>query len=455
MKSKLLLALLLFSVYCFGQDSSFQLKDFTFRTPGFKGLGVGIGLAGSASGYEKENGEDQSEKTFSITPSLISYFKLVSTDDRLHQTTLWLNPYGNFEKRTINGKLVKRNNLRSYFSWDQNDRFYKKNKWFFEIGNTLSNELSSQKNSDTVNNLNSSDIKVNNTVTLGIGKGRIERVQDAQVALYIINDLKAQGFLNAEPDRATVEKLARLITDINTKRVFDFRRRRIYELTRLDSFLRSSGLVTQTDIRHFTTVNDNWSLAFNPYRLSGSNWYVQLKPGADYTRRKYNEKTTANNYASTSDNFSFSLSPVAGYEKYVPLNLKWQLNMGISFAYQIIKNNSHYKNVFNGVESSNYNDYYDDLWTLNGFYSVGFFPNNRTQLAATLNLSALRRTNDYIEISPELNFTTNYFVSYRTYVTGAFNIAYNRTIDEANFIRNIDGHSFDTNLSVSISHVIF
>ncbi len=50
-------------------------------------------------------------------------------------------------------------------------------------------------------------------------------VQDAQMALYILNDLQQQGLLNAPVSPEIAQSFAELITDIRNKRVFDSRRK--------------------------------------------------------------------------------------------------------------------------------------------------------------------------------------------------------------------------------------
>ena len=123
------------------------------------------------------------------------------------------------------------------------------------------------------------DIFIKDNPILGLGKGRIEMVNDAQMALFILNDLENQGLIVNKGSREQQYAFAEVITDINNQRVFDNRRKRIYELQRIDSFIKTSGLSSTTDIRHFTTINDNWIYAFNPLRQHGNQWYVSINPG--------------------------------------------------------------------------------------------------------------------------------------------------------------------------------
>jgi hypothetical protein len=286
MKQKILLCCLTLLGYSsFAQDSSFSLKNYKYRTTGFRGLSIGFNLGGSAYALEVENTSKVNMREFDVSLSQLQYYRTVSTDKRLHASSISLSPsYHVSSRKETNTENSKMRHLSSSASWARNDKFYKNNQWFFEAGNEFSFYAADNRRNEVTTNQKHNRSNLQNTVTLGFGKGRVENVQDAQMALYILNDLQQQGLLDAPAQPAAVNELAQLITAINNRRVFDDRRRKIFELTQIDSFLRSSSLIKDTDIRHFTTINDNWALAFNPGRSSGSHWFVRLQPGAGFEK---------------------------------------------------------------------------------------------------------------------------------------------------------------------------
>ena len=344
------------------------------------------------------------------------------------------------------------------FGWSRSDRFYKNGLFFFELGNTFIASHNHNKVTDTLQREKYNNGQLQNTASIGFGRGRIERVQDAQMALFILNDLAKQGLLSGPLSKDKAYAFATLITSINTRRLFDFRRKRIYELTQIDSFLRSSGLVTTTDIRHFTTVNDNWSLAINPYRLSGAAWYVRLKPSATYNHgnSKYKFGTATN--GSFSDGLSLGLEPEVGYERYVAKSLKWQHNMGVSASYNNYRSRLQNGYYTGSSRSDNNIDMGEEVLTAKAFYGFGFFPNNRTQLSTDFSVTATRlhdRISTYYQLQPMLVVGTTYFLGYRTYLSGNLYLTYQWDKYKLSSAYQPYDRSLATSVSVAFSHILF
>jgi hypothetical protein len=301
------------------------------------------------------------------------------------------------------------------------------------------------------------------SVSFGFGKGRIEPVQDAQMALFIINDLAQQGLLQKKADAETTLELAQLITDINNRRVFDFRRRRIYELTRIDEFLRSKGLVEKTDIRVFTTINDNWALAFNPVRFAGTSWFARLQPSVNFSRGARNNTlgNTKTNLSSRGE--TFILAPVIGVERYIPVNLHWQRNMGANISWSRMDFHTVEKFQSGSGVNEEVRNFAPAAWNAQLFYNVGFFPNNRTIVQAGTELLAAHRVpnnswnqiKSESEIRPTLNLSADYFISYNTRLSLNVNGAYRYSIydyksGETSITGNVHG-----GFSIGINHIIF
>lgn len=461
MKSTILLCTLsLLSLTNFAQDSSFQLKDYQYRTPGFKALSIAVNFSGSISNATTQNLSEAKDRSFNLLPSQLGYARFISTDKRMHTSSFSFTPYIQSHYAETNGKATKSSNFQYNFTWNRNDRFYKNNKWFFEIGNQLSNAMGATRNKDSLANNRYNTMQAEDRVSLGFGKGRIEMVQDAQMALYILNDLQEQGLLQGPVRPEVARNFAKLITDINNKRVFDNRKRRIYELTQIESFLRSSALVTETDIRHFTIINDNWALAYNPGRLSGSDWFVRLQPSAGFQRSTWNTPqqtiTTSRN-----TNKSFAVGPAIGYEKYVPVNLKWQRNFTASLSWQTMWTDVDSKQTYTGNEIRNSSNQHESLAKLYASYGIGYYPNNRTAINASLQLEAnhVDYDNPFFKngtvLNPLINFSADYFISYKTRLSAYWNFSYVKVFTNPVTGKQIEFHNFNTNISLGFSHIIF
>jgi hypothetical protein len=275
------------------------------------------------------------------------------------------------------------------------------------------------------------------------------------MAVFILKDLQQQGLLHGPVNAETYHEFARLITDINNRRVFDFRRRRIYELTRIDSFLRDKGLVSTPDIRSFVTINDNWSLAFNPPRNSGTIYFVKLKPSIQWTdyNRKSNDPPAFSEMKIASR--SVGLSPVIGFETYKPTSLKWQRNAGVAVSYQRYWNRWNYTHTSNMGNNESDNSSKEGFYTLNAFYGIGFYPNNRTVLNASASLEADYYNRNYWTLDPQFLFSTSYFLGYRTRLTANVSYSLNRS-----YVEYSDGtvstlSRSNASFSVGLAHYFF
>jgi hypothetical protein len=461
MKSILLSTLFFISITTFAQDSSFQLKDYQYRTPGFKALSIAANFSGSINSSKNVDLAQTKDQNFSLLPSQFNYSRFISTDKRVHTSYFTLSPSAQYYSTNNDSQNAKSSALQYAFAWDRSDRFYKNSKWFFEIGNYLSNSWEKLWHHNATLNDRLNYLQIEDKVSLGFGKGRVEMVQDAQMALYILNDLQQEGLLQVSVQPEVAGNFAKLITAMNNQRVFDSRRKRIYELTQIDSFLRNSGLLNETDIRHFTIINDNWALAYNPGRKSGSDWFIRVQPSAGFQKNTSNSSQQLNTSSSSQITKSFELTPMIGYEKFVPVNLKWQRNMIVSFSYHTVWNDADAKSNFNGTETKLNTSSHE---TESGFYAsygMGYFPNNRTAVNASLQLEASHIKFDNLSfksataIIPSISFSADYFISYKTRFSANWYLYYNKTFLNPAAGKQIETYNFNTNIAFGLSHIIF
>jgi hypothetical protein len=463
MRSKLLLLVfLLFSFSSFSQDSSFQLKDYKYRTDGFRALTVSGGFSGSLNNRKTNDAlsDDVKQNQIALYPFVLSYYKTISTDKRIHNSYAAFSSSYFGSKREQNKQEQKDSRLNSYFTWGLLNQYYK-GKIFFEFGNELDLSLDKTKQVDTNSRIKNALDNASNTVTIGIGRGRIENVTDAQMAMYILNDLQKQGLLSFPPDGQTYNELAKLITQINNRRIFDYRRKRIYELTQIDSFLKNKGLATSTDIRHFTTINDNWTFAFNPYRFSGSRWFVRLKPGAELNYQKFDSKYINSDSHSRYFTKSLFAGPEFGFEYFVPVNLRWQKNFRTQISASRQWNFGNSKIISGGAQTKE--KYFKTEYGIdfNAFYGVAYYPNTRTALSLDLGGHIqYQEFNDGISrelwtYSPQFNIHADYFISYRTrfYIDALVGNFIVRTKNY--FYQGAKSSNYTSSISAGISHTIF
>lgn len=455
---------LLLSIQSGAQDSSFQLRDYKFRTPGFKALQLNIN--GNGNLYDSKRINDVDVKGSSINSNFgISYFKIISSNRRQHLSTLSLTPVLNYSEN-VNGSSEQRSrNFVLDGNWNRVDRFFNQKNFFFEIGNELQIGGKREKQKSAFYNYRTNNNSISDMLILGVGKGRLENVQDAQMATFIVNDLRRMGLLKREPEAETLYELAVLITDINNRRVFDSRIRRIYELTRVDSFFQAKQLIAAPSISYFTTVNDNWALAFNPGRLSGTRFYAQLKPGIGFNVSGLNRSDTIQPlYKSDTKETTYFYEPEIGIEYQKPVSLQWQRTAAVSLRFRQTFTRGITKSEISSV-TSEYEMFetYPTL-ALHSFYGVGYYPNNRTIVNAGLSIDGVYGVRNmglgrpsYFSVSPGLRLHADYFINYRTraFIDAGINYSYTELKDSRPVTLVYDKSVVNGNFNIGFSHIIF
>ena len=272
-------------------------------------------------------------------------------------------------------------------------RFYNEKQNYFEanIALTTSNQNNSQENktysTGTWTNQNESSGKYFSSALAGsllLGKGRIEQVQDARLALYLLDDLHT---LNRAKRTATDEdiiSLAQLITSLKYKRFFDSRLQKIAEIEAIDSLMQNKNIALSPDAAYFTSLNDNWDFANNPVRYSGNRLFTGFEGswGYDYTYNfaKYQpddisgEKTLKGNSA--------GVYLVMGLAHENPKTIRWQnsarFKAGIGIR-QSSETEKEINDITQDTESSAYADAVPSV-KVSADYGFGYYPNSRTWL---------------------------------------------------------------------------
>ena len=414
--------------------------------------------------YSYPDRESKSEYS-SINGNISSYFShYVNTRKRISSLSgyLWLRSNYNSSKSKLTYTDDNSNNTdNASSSYQQNPSLYLNwsNKWYFSklffmdygINSNISYNFTQNKtkNQSEDSNEKQKAFSVNISPQLGIGYGRIENVQDARQAVYIANALSKKKVLTRNLSNEELFELSQIISTVKNKRFLDSRLHLIEEITSLDSFFEDKDLLADNGVAYFTTLYDMWQYGDLFSRKSGYEISFLVRPYYNYRNSKYTPtiREIINNTNQHHIGLSFS------YEK--PVKFNWQH----SFAAE----------VFGGVNSTSEqnketgNDYKNDTkyksFSAFANYSLGYYPNTRTNIQVTasqeiskniydddgnsMNSYTMLGANLYYYFSPNLRLTGNYGLLYRP-----------------NRFKGNEGHfsnsnSFSSSFSIRLTYSIF
>ncbi len=348
------------------------------------------------------------------------------------------------------------------FYFDSENRFYFKTNQFFELrpgGNLFAYYTKADlKNVNNPNTNEQSDSQRNLdgyfTVPIGVGFGRLENVEDARMAVLMIEDLYKNNKISKDINDEDILLFAEKITKLRNMRHFDARKRRIYEIQAIDSFLRNNAYSNSQDAVYFASLYDNWEYANNPFRLSGYRLTIGVDPNLDYS---------INNYLSVRKNYNFSKGAgvfIRG-ELEKPLSLKWQRSFWFTGGYSITQTKSVSKYT-NSVENKSTVD--NSRVYLRGSVGMGFYPDTRSYFRISLDPAVWKTWHNYdmssnSEDSEDLTFNIYLNLNGYLYVSERFNVNYNIStsyngvdFEHSSLTKN---HNFATSFNLSCSYSIF
>jgi len=282
---------------------------------------------------------------------------------------------------------------------DNNLSYYFKDNYF--INSQLTTEITSP----------AKLINSNNNVTFYIGIGRINQVEDARQAIYILDDLKEKELLNNYPDGSKILELAQLFTKLKNDRFLDDREKKIYQITQIDSFFQANNLVKNANATYFTLLNDNWDNCATPERQSGNRFmlgaegsYMHQASESSTTYIDYNNSSYKGYQNSYTNNYQYGF--FIKHQWYYPANLKWQFGNSIKLGYKIFDSNKHQYAKGRNYIYDNSDAYYVNNYTkhdttevtrkayeLTDCVELGYYPNSRTSFTfkTTVNIETVKR----------------------------------------------------------------
>lgn len=224
------------------------------------------------------------------------------------------------------------------------------------------------------------------SVPLSFVYGRVEIVNDAQRAIYVLDALQKEGKLAKDISADDVTKFAEKIAQIDNTRFFDNRIQLMKELESLDSYLTENGFVSESDIRYFTTLMDLWRYGNQQARQSGFRVAAVFEPYFNNAK----DTDELNDESSTLRSSGFSGGVEAVYNK--PISQQWQHQIGLNAFYQ--DNNLKYK----GIGESDFDDPLEyQYFSVSHSQSIEYIPDTRTSVSLFYTLTYKNLLNDNLE----------------------------------------------------------
>jgi len=299
-------------------------------------------------------------------------------------------------------------NKSSYFSlytlYSNLSKFYNSDNSFWKIGGNASFMFINNQNDPSV--LYKS-LQFNIAPKLGIGWGRIEPAQDARQAVYILDELSKKGVITTHLSDDEVNRFAQVLSAVKNKRFLDSRLHLIDEISKVDSFLVYNGYVQESGAKYFTTLYDYWMYGCSFSRKAGSEISAEINPWYSYK----------NQYTYNRWNDIKGISARTSYQYEKPVNLYWQhsayASVGLSYSHDRLYNE------FDGTSDIR-------MASVAGRYSIGYYPNSRTNLNLGLEESVLLVDEDkkYCRSVTQLVLSAYYYISPQFRLSGNANLTY-------------------------------
>jgi hypothetical protein len=351
---------------------------------------------------------------------------------------LYLDLGGGYNKNK-DGMTKKSQSLNAQLFGHSINRFYFQNQFFLETDLYI-DRISTSHHLNKQKNLPTQDIReltktrlIDVNIPVLAGKGRIDQVQDARMAVYILEALNKKGKLKHQPTHEEILEFARTISKIEDELFFDFRNEKIYELTMLDSFLQAHDLVKEEDMTYYTSINDYWQYAHNPIRESGRRISAGIIPRFYHYYLFAEIENQGSLNEETSKTYQTEVKALLRYDCERPINLQWQssLNTELAFGKIFYKEN---------LVTDNTTEKFDPLeLSARVNYQLGWYPNSRSYYELSLNgyLSRFLQTQDefesandyaswgdetYYQISTAFN--GHYYISPQLRLSGLLNMRY-------------------------------
>jgi len=314
----------------------------------------------------------------------LTYFHYRNTEKYQGDLTAGISSQPSIYTNRLDGLQSTDNSLSTGLSVYSTNRFFNLKQFFLEVDPLLKENFLIMKAHDEPTSTFATDERYHNYSTtisapVSIGHGRIEPVEDARLAIYILEELNKAGRISALPPDNVVIEMAKEISKIKNKRFFDSRLRKIEELQTIDSFLVANNIISVHDISYFAVLNDQWDYASGPVRETG----FAISAGFDNNillSRTNTETTSTGNgiIKNESVSNSYELGGFLRIRYAKPVNLYWQnsLDVKTSLGRNFYRDPNDKSNPLQNFESN--------IFSMDLSYSWQFLPNSRTSVQMSL-----------------------------------------------------------------------
>lgn len=383
----------------FAQEADLDLSDFIY--PDLKRHQLDFDFDLGTSFYKNVNksslnSEDEKFKVFTTGFGIRPNYRLFLNNRKYQGTQHVFSDFKTNHSRSKNNTPQESKDRSSNYDYDLNfrssNRFYLQPKFFIGFNpaltyNGLDRLTRSEIFDDNMNKLSTTrwdnmDRIFYVSLPVSVGVGRIEYVGDTRHALFIIEEIKKQGRLKRELSGDEFRQLSNLVSEVKNERVLDSRMKRIYEISTIDSFLKSNDLITNSDAAYFTSLYDMWAFG-NSFRQSGA----RLEVGSiSRYRRKFEGAEMEINYVDTTADIETSLKDFQNvysigadmqfsYDK--PINISWQSSLNVYVSYQKDYN---FDRTDDGNQMETESEYTADMVIAQLGYNIGYYPTTRTSV---------------------------------------------------------------------------
>ncbi len=481
-------------------QNQFRLSEYVNPDYQWRKLELGFGLGGSNNFDDRKIGNEESyheqdHQMYYNSDADLNYYSTKNTQKYQGYQSFLISGSVNGMKRgdqdNINDTETTRHNntQRIYFSGRTENRFYNLRKQFLEVDLDLSSSIFNGKSEyngllETVPFWGSETSKdhqyaITASLPVLIGFGRIEEVQDARLAVYILDDLKQSGDLKRAPTSEEVLAFSRFITETKNRRFFDTRIQKINEITRIDSMLNAMGLKARSEASYFTILNDDWDFANGPIRKTGGRFSVGIIPNILWSYHYSNTNTEFEDtppapiivdLTTKSWQSLWGIDFKAGYIWEKPANLYWQHTIIVNLAYALEYDDRISKSYRMDTLSNDFRYETDSPnLELTAGYRLGFYPNTRTELVLGINNILGQRWEkvttgnledmkaNTFEFAHELNLNCYYYISEQLRLTVTIQNTYNHdhyTFPDYPDSKNAE-HKLKTSFGAGLVYKIF
>jgi hypothetical protein len=379
MKKRFSASLLLLVVYSLSLNAQYDDFDISkYKLPDIKtsSLDLQVNLNHNFQSIRDEGETDFDHTTQSIAGAFYADFYHFRNSGKYQGSQTLSIVYNPNYRKTIRDNLTEKNNYNyASLSFSSINRFYNKSSYFVELLPYISYSPYTMSFSDEDDSQKEIEHSLIISAPVSFGHGRIEPVQDARLAIYILDELKKEGRILNQPDEKKILELAGEISKIKKKRFFDSRIRRIEEMQAIDSFLIANNIVSSNDIVYFTRLSDQWDYAYGPERNSGFSVNFGFNNKFNVSRDWTESISDGNDPVSSlfkMNEFTVGAFGMMHYSK--PLSLRWQSDLSLRLPYDFLMTRDP-RNI-----ADDENDYNTHRIKPALDYSIRYLPNSRTSV---------------------------------------------------------------------------